>query len=222
MSSALDFETEPTVYVLEIFAQENHDSGTSLSTTSTLTVSVEGVNDHIPVFQFSKWSFTFVENINESMPIGTVAATDGDSGPGGNITYAIAVGNTTLFSVDSTNGEIKALLPGHASYKLKKYFSLVISATDTGSPPLSSSTTVHLTAIEMNHAPVFPLSDVQAFVSEFDGVGTEVLILHADDSDSGPNGYVFYSLFNTTAFTIDSSSGVITTLTDFDREAKDM
>ncbi|XP_064602244.1 protocadherin Fat 4-like [Liolophura sinensis] len=222
VSSALDFDTGPTVYVLEILAQENHGSGTAFSTTTTLSVTLTPVNDHTPVFQSNKWSFMFAENINASMPIGTVVATDGDSGPSGNITYTIVVGNTTLFSVDGTNGEIKAVLPGDAAYRLQKYFSLMISATDAGSPPLSSDTVVLLTVIESNLAPVFPLSDVGAFVSEFDAIGTQVLVLYADDSDSGDNGLVSYSLFNTTAFTIGSSSGVITTVTGFDRETKDI
>ncbi len=94
-------------------------------------------------------------------------------------------------------------------------------------PSLSSSTviTVHISDVNDN-APHFPAPVINAFLSENGQAGGLVTKVSADDSDTGENAEVSYSLLDsssssvpiTTLININSLSGEIFSLQSFNHE----
>lgn len=77
LSAPLDYETQRS-HRLTIRAE---DAGRpSLTSTQTLTVEVEDVNDQSPVFQRHVYNASVVENRGAGEPVIRVSATDTDSG----------------------------------------------------------------------------------------------------------------------------------------------
>ena len=75
LAQTLDREREP-IMVLELLAT---DSGTPrLTSTGTLTIIVEDVNDHPPRFENSEYSFSVEENVSQETVVAEVLAEDED------------------------------------------------------------------------------------------------------------------------------------------------
>ncbi|KAK7922728.1 hypothetical protein WMY93_009630 [Mugilogobius chulae] len=74
-------------------------------------------------------------------------------------------------------------------------YNITITATDEGSPPLSSSKTVHLTVADINdNPPVFEEQSYSAHVTENNKPGSTLCSVAARDPDWRQNGTVVYSL----------------------------
>ena len=73
-----------------------------------------------------------------------------------------------------------------------------MEARDSGSPPRSSTCTIHVTVLDENdNDPVFHQSSYNSAIYEDIGVGVSVLRVEATDADIGDNGNVTYYINNT-------------------------
>ncbi|XP_046394946.1 protocadherin-like wing polarity protein stan isoform X2 [Ischnura elegans] len=194
---------------------------------ATVTVLVSDANDHAPVFEGAPYTTT----VPEDAPVGTtvlvVSATDGDVGENAKITYSLGhagLAGTSIpeFTINSQTG---ALLVGAPLDRERvPGYSLTVTATDGGTPPLSDSTSVEITVGDVNdNAPHFGSASYSGTVPEDAQVGTSVARVHATDSDQGPHGRVLYSLMpgagsGDGAFAMDPTSGVVRTARMLDRE----
>ena len=111
------------------------------------------------------------------------------------------------------------------SASTRSAYSLKITATDTGSPPLSSTTDVLITVNDLNdNAPVFDQATVNLDVSELASVSQVVYIVNANDADLGANGALTYSIQSGNGdlrFTLDPNNGHLTIANVLDRETTD-
>uniref|UniRef100_A0A4W5KHP2 Cadherin domain-containing protein n=1 Tax=Hucho hucho TaxID=62062 RepID=A0A4W5KHP2_9TELE len=74
-------------------------------------------------------------------------------------------------------------------------YNITITATDEGTPPLSSSTTIHVSVSDVNdNPPVFEEQSYSTYVTENNTPGSSVCSVTARDSDWRQNGTVVYSL----------------------------
>ena len=84
-----------------------------LSSTCTVIVTVQDENDNPPVFERELYALSVSEEASNETEIGTVAATDRDSGLYGQkgFKYELLLGdqrtNVTLFNVDQSTGQIR-------------------------------------------------------------------------------------------------------------------
>ena len=91
--------------------------------------------------------------------------TDGPSQGGGQVFYSIKSVNTdaTVFGIDSVTGQITIVQPVRSDQVEKGLYSLVVRATDAGTPPLHSDVKVTVTAGSTgNQKPVFGQQNYQA------------------------------------------------------------
>lgn len=104
VNTELDYETQRQ-YVLEVMAT---DGGTpSRQSNFTLTVMILDDNDNAPVITNVMPSFSIRENANPGVFVGTINATDQDSGSNSELTFEITAGNSrNVFSIDATSGDI--------------------------------------------------------------------------------------------------------------------
>ena len=204
------------------------DGGMPRHTVSTtVLLQILDLNDNPPIF--SEALYTFITREDQSnRTLGSVVASDVDAGMNGMVAayYLDArvvpvdqLTNEPLFTVDPTLGYIYF---SHVSSNITEFESnitLTVFAEDAGSPPLTGTTTVVITVIDINdNAPEIISPSTQAEVPE-NAPNFLVTSFSARDLDSGANGDVFFRLLtNTDLFVLNQTTGDLTTVSGLDFE----
>ena len=211
-------------YTLNIRATDQAFSEAErLSSTITVFIIVEDVNDNKPEFVSPNHTFV-LEDEPFDYPVITITAIDRDSGNNAKVKYSIEQGDSGKFILESSTGLLK--LRGGLDYETKPEHIMKISATDEGSPSLTSYQLLKISVVDVNdNAPQFNQSLFLGNVYENEPIGTTVMQISAHDLDSGTNGALDYSIPRgevKSKFTIDANTGVISTNSSLDREEKDV
>ncbi|KAK6187125.1 hypothetical protein SNE40_005217 [Patella caerulea] len=230
----LNYETRKS-YSLQAIARDNPRASTSGSelrrqTSVSLTILVEDENDNAPTFgENTVYAFYTVESYPIGSIVGTVVATDGDSGTNNQISYFIQSATADaaqFFSINEANGQIITI--GSLREKaINSPYRLIITARDNGNPPQSSmvSVTIHVSDGQLNDgSPLFsyPGNGERITVVENSPIGTEVITVKATSRIRAP---IEYLLTTTTGgngdvskFAINKTTGDITVNGLIDRE----
>ncbi|MEO5599915.1 MAG: cadherin domain-containing protein [Cyclobacteriaceae bacterium] len=197
-SAALNFETNP-VFNLIVRASDG-----TLFDGVTITVNLINVNES-PTSSSATVSLN--ENTLNGGPVHTLVASDPDAGAV--LTYSIiGGGNTgTAFTINSSSGGITVNNSAALNYETTPSFTLTVRVSD-GSLFNDASVTVNL--VNVNEAPTAS-ADATVSMNENTSTGTAVHALTGSDPEAG--AVLTFSIVagNTgTAFTINTSSGVIT------------
>ncbi|XP_076149286.1 protocadherin-23 [Alosa pseudoharengus] len=197
------------------------DSGLpSLSGTTTILCSVLDENDNAPEFMQPTVHISIPENLPPGV-VHTAQASDPDSGPNSTITYTLEDDEAGSFAINPTTGAVSVTQP--LDREERDNYTLLITATDQGPTPRSSTSQLHVTLLDENdHSPAFTRKSYRATVSEALPVGSEVLRLSARDPDLGPSGEVTFSLAEDSlgAFSVEPSTGVVRASRPLDRETR--
>lgn len=182
------------------------------------------VNDNAPKFEKTLASFRVTENALNGTIIVKLNATDADLGDNSKVTYTL-ITDTKDFRVDSQTGILSVSAP--LDREKQETYELKIRAMDGGGnneqPALYSDAIVRVTIDDINdNAPAFSLADYTVRVREDIPIGTVVVVLTANDLDTGPGGEVAYSLSedSESSFKIDKLSGTIRTTKSLDFEER--
>ncbi|XP_019714473.1 protocadherin alpha-C2-like isoform X2 [Hippocampus comes] len=149
-----DFEREREY----LFHIEARDSGVPpLSSNVTVHIIILDQNDNTPVI-VSPWRAqgSVVEQViprstDKGHLVAKVIAIDADSEQNGRVTYQLLqISDTTLFSLDQYNGEIRTTRM--FSYRDPRQQRLVIVAKDNGNPALSTTVTIKISTVEHSMA----------------------------------------------------------------------
>lgn len=197
-----------------------------LSSTITVFIIVDDINDNKPAFVSPNYTYV-MEDEPFGYPVITITAIDQDLSSNGRVKYRIEQGGSGdsfgKFSLQANTGLL--MLQGALNYETTPEYVLNISATDEGSPPLSSYQLLTIFLVDVNdNAPAFQSSLFLGNVSENLPMGTTVMKISASDLDSGTNGALTYSIPRgkvMSKFAINESSGEIYTNSTLDRETKD-
>ncbi|KAM7320175.1 hypothetical protein ACRRTK_020618 [Alexandromys fortis] len=186
------------------------DMGTPrLTTQHTITVEVSDVNDNAPAFTQSSYILFVHENNSPALHIGTISATDSDSGSNAHITYSLLPTHdpqldlSSLISINADNGQLFALRA--LDYEILQTFEFHVGATDQGSPALSSQALVRVQVLDANdNAPfvLYPLQNASAPFTELLPRAAEpgylVTKVVAVDRDSGQNAWLSFQMLKAT------------------------
>jgi len=211
-SAALDRETNPS-FTLTVTATD----GTNVSTPENVTINVTDVNDNAPVVD-AVGPFSLPEDAANTTPVGTVTATDVDTGS--SITgFVITAGNTgTAFAID--NGGIITVADTSAiDYESATSFTLTVTATDSVNTSAGQAVTINITDVNdtapvVNAAGPFDLAENSA-----DNTPVGTVIASDIDTVGSVTGYNIVAGNTGTAFAI-NNGGAITVATSaaLDRE----
>ncbi|KAL1773785.1 protocadherin beta-10 [Sigmodon hispidus] len=202
------------------------DLGTPrLTTEHTVTVQVSDVNDNAPAFTQTSYTLFVQENNSPALHIGTISATDSDSGSNAHITYSLLpteepqLALASLISINANNGQLFALRA--LDYESLQAFEFHVVATDQGSPALSSQALVNIIVLDANdNAPfvLYPLQNASAPCTELLPRAAEpgylVTKVVAVDHDSGQNAWLSFQLLKATEpglFTVWAHNGEVRT-----------
>nr|XP_012416952.1 PREDICTED: protocadherin beta-14 isoform X2 [Odobenus rosmarus divergens] len=186
------------------------DLGTPrLKTQHNLTVTVSDVNDNAPAFSQAAYTLRVRENNSPALHIGSVSATDRDSGANAQVTYSLLPPQdpqlplASLVSINADTGQLFALRS--LDFEALRAFEFRVGAADRGSPALSSQALVRVLVVDDNdNAPfvLYPLQNGSAPCTELVPRAAEagylVTKVVAVDGDSGQNAWLSYQLLKAT------------------------
>lgn len=214
---------------------------------TTVVLSVRDENDNVPSVEIRKIGRIPVrdgaalvpENVLVDTPVALVQVSDRDQGENGAVTCTVVgdvpftlkpAGETALppLPADEAFDRNKKKYFLHTSalldYETTKEYSVTIVAVDSGSPSLSSNSSLMVRVVDINdHAPTFAQSVVEVHFAENNSPGERVLTVVASDADSGKNAEIAYSLDTAASgpFYIDADNGDIRATGILDREQRE-
>ncbi|KAI6657141.1 Hedgling [Oopsacas minuta] len=197
----------------------------SLTSSATLSILVEDVNDNPPIFFPLSYSRILNEIVSVGTSVTTVFASDPDSGANMEISYHIFSGSQGNFDVNLASGLVQTT--ASLDRELTDSYDLVIIAFDSGSPFMTSTATVSIMIEDANdNMPLFTQSLYTGAVAENDS-GSVVVILAALDTDINENAVLLFGFQDPIAgnilpFSIDSISGEMSVTGQLDRESTDI
>ncbi len=219
ISQPLDYETKDLYDVTVIVKDADIPPG-SLNTTIRIIIAVEPANEYSPVFISNQFVFEVYETSLIGSVIGTVSATDRDSGNDGQVFYSISE-QTNIFAMNEKTGDI--VLARTVDYETQISYSFSVLATDNvedvGSRQSAIATIVVNILDSNDNFPVFVSPFYYMVISENTSPGFFLMQFTCIDLDSGPNRELLYSITsgnNEGYFSIDSSSGNFTLASTLD------
>ena len=203
------------------------DAGTPIqSTTSTIQLTIDNINEHSPEFVQETYTANLKEKTTIGSPLLTVEARDNDFSD--TVSYYFS-SESSQFNLDPQTGDI--YLASDIDYDTmgpNKEILLTVFSKDDGTNPGSKSSSVSVTITIINEndgTPIFIPGVYSAIISENDATETTVTTLTATDIDDDSLTYTIVNGNDDNIFRVDqvASNGVIvisdTTLLDF--ETKD-
>nr|XP_015796942.2 protocadherin gamma-C5 [Nothobranchius furzeri] len=205
LKGKLDFETTAN-YEIDISAK---DKGTPrMEGHCSLHVEVFDINDNAPEILIT----SHPKPVREDAPNGTVVALinarDLDSGDNGKVQLKLP--KNSNFALKPSFSQNYALITnGVLDRENVSEYHIEITATDSGSPPLSSKKTVVVSITDVNdNAPVFSQPSYNVYLKENGVPGSILYSVSASDLDSGENAKISYSILDSKVQDVSVSSYV--------------
>ncbi|XP_052430068.1 protocadherin beta-15-like [Carassius gibelio] len=221
VTGALDFEDEANYEILV----EGKD-GFGLSSDAKVVIELADVNDNAPEIRVKSLRSPVPENALPGTEVGIINVQDRDSENNGQVRCSIQQ-NVPFKLVPSIKNYYSLVTTGELDRELLSDYNITITATDEGSPPLSSTKNIHLTVADVNdNPPVFQEQSYRAHVQENNKPGSSICSVSATDPDWRQNGTVVYSLLSSdlsgapvsSFLSINGDTGVIHAVRSFDYE----
>ncbi|XP_040903728.1 protocadherin gamma-A11-like [Toxotes jaculatrix] len=218
---AVDYETT-TSFEIRVKAKD----GLGLSSYAKVIISITDVNDNAPVINLKSLTNPIPENVSPGTEVGIINVQDRDSENNRQVRCSIQQ-NVPFKLVPSIKNYYSLVSTGQLDREVVSDYNITITATDEGSPPLSSSKSVQLSVADINdNPPVFEEQSYSAYVSENNKPGSTLCSVSARDPDWRQNGTVIYSLLSgevngapvSSYVSVNGDTGVIHAVRSFDYE----
>ncbi|XP_053575606.1 LOW QUALITY PROTEIN: protocadherin gamma-C5-like [Bombina bombina] len=185
----IDFE-KSQVYELNVRAL---DKGVpELEGHCLIQIEVQDVNDNTPEIIFTSKTNKVPENAPLGTVVGFISVRDKDSGKNGEI--QLDVSPNVPFKCQSFNNRYSLVTSGHLDREKVSQYTIQLTASDLGSPPLYYKTVIILNISDINDNPPAFLQPVyNAFINENNEPGSLLCTVSATDPDEGVNSDVSYS-----------------------------
>ena len=215
-SATLDREAK-SMYMFTVIVSDG--GSPSLSVATNVTVRVGDINDNPPQFIMFFPELPIPEDFSIDI-VTQYVATDDDIGINAQIIYSLSSDDPNLpFAIDSINGALSLTETLDFDLGQRTYNFSVIASNPDG---LNSTVSTFVEVLDVNdNAPQFTEDQYQASILENSTNNTFVVLIQANDIDSGVNGIVQYSITSGNtfdSFKIDSQTGQIIVNNDIDRE----
>ncbi|CAK6981295.1 protocadherin alpha-2-like isoform X5, partial [Scomber scombrus] len=219
----LDYEETPA-YEVRVQAM---DQGTvPRSAHAKLLIEIIDVNDNAPEISV----MSLMTPVKEDAELGTIVAlvtvSDKDGGNNG-VTNCKVMGSVPFKLKSNYKNDYSLVVDGPLDRENTSLYNVTITATDEGSPPLSSIRviTVHVSDVNDN-APRFMEPVINIYVKENSPTGSVIYTISAFDPDLDSNAKLTYTLLDSypknipisSVLNINSETGDIVTLQSFNFE----
>ncbi|XP_026214084.1 protocadherin alpha-2-like [Anabas testudineus] len=201
----LDYEETPAY---EVRVQAMDQGHVPRSTHAKLLIEIIDVNDNAPEISVT----SLMTPVREDAELGTIVAlvtvSDKDGGNNG-VTHCKVVGSFPFKLQSNYKNDFSLVVDGPLDRENTPIYNVTITATDEGSPPLSSMkvVTVHVSDVNDN-APLFKEPVINVYLKENSPTGSVIYTITAFDSDLDTNAKLTYTLLESSQRNIPISSVV--------------
>uniref|UniRef100_A0A8C3S166 Protocadherin gamma-C3 n=1 Tax=Chelydra serpentina TaxID=8475 RepID=A0A8C3S166_CHESE len=197
----LDFE-ETRDYTLVVEAKD----GGGLVTHCKVEMEVLDENDNAPEVTLASLASPIPEDSLPETVIALIKVRDRDHGENGKVSCHLQE-DLPFKIIPSSNNYYKLLTDSTLDRERTPEYNITITATDKGSPPLSTQKTVLLEISDINdNAPVFEKPSYTAYVPENNPSGSSIFSVKASDRDLERNARVTYSILSSSIEEVPLSS----------------
>ena len=189
-----------------------------LSSVTEVTVHVIDLNDNSPNFTLASSKLFVAEDTINGSILAVYEATDADITPDNSRVHYFVTSSSLLLNIDPTSGVLTLLSPLDFEVEPNEYS---VEVTARNSDGRSTEVFTVLIVTDVNDSPpVFVQETYEASVTEHSPHQTLVTVV-ATDADSEPNAISVYTIASGNfdgSFSINSSTGQISIVSDIDRE----
>ncbi|XP_035288637.1 protocadherin alpha-C2-like isoform X2 [Anguilla anguilla] len=220
--SQVDYE-ETSSY--EMYVQAMDKGAGAVAVHCKVVVEVVDVNDNVPEIVLSSLSSPVREDARADTVVALISVTDRDSGPNKQVSLEIPPG--LPFKVKSFRNYYTLVTSAFLDRETTAAYNVTLSATDSGTPPLSSQKTIQVDVADVNdNPPRFEQTSYTVYVAENNAPGASLCTLRAQDADVNENARVTYTVLNdnnhgvpvTAYVSVRADSGEAYALRSFDYE----
>ncbi|XP_071254569.1 protocadherin alpha-8-like isoform X19 [Salvelinus alpinus] len=219
----IDFEEHPA---FEIRAQASDRGQPPMAAHCKVLVEVVDLNDNAPEITVTSILDTVKEDAKVGTAIALVSVLDKDGGKNGVVRCEVE--NKVPFKLETNYKNYYSLVvDGPLDRESASQYNVTITATDEGTPPLSSTRVITVNLYDVNdNAPRFSEPVINVYVKENSPVGEIITTVSAVDVDVSENSHVTYSFLESnsnsvplsTMVNINSVTGDIVSLQSFNYE----
>ncbi|XP_040903717.1 protocadherin gamma-C5-like [Toxotes jaculatrix] len=205
LKGMLDYESSKS-YLIDIIAK---DKGVpEMEGHCRVQVDVEDINDNAPEIVLTSKPSPVREDAPSGTVVALISARDLDSGVNGKVALKLPTRSPfTLKPSFSNNYEL--VTSGHLDRESFSHYNIEITATDSGSPPLSSKKTIPVTITDVNdNPPLFTQPSYNVYLKENGVPGSILYSVSASDLDFGENAKISYSILDSKVQDVSVSSYV--------------
>ncbi|XP_074529736.1 protocadherin gamma-C5-like [Halichoeres trimaculatus] len=205
LKGTLDFETNSN-YEIDVSAR---DKGIPrMEGHCTVHVDVLDINDNAPNILLTSQPNSVPEDAPISTVVALISARDLDSGDNGKVTLQLP--KDSPFNLKPSFSNNYALVTsGPLDRETFPQYNIEITATDSGSPPLSSKKTIPVSITDVNdNPPVFTQPSYNVYLKENGVAGSILYSVSASDLDFGDNAKISYSILDSKVQDVSVSSYV--------------
>nr|XP_056722680.1 protocadherin gamma-A8-like [Euleptes europaea] len=220
LGGKLDYE-DSSLYEFEVQAKD----GGGLSDRSKVVIFISDLNDHAPELEVTYLTNDILENSSIGTVVAILNVQDGDSGVNGEVTCSIEP--NLPFRLKKSMDNFYSLVTDDILDREKvASYSITLTVTDHGIPPLSTAIVIALSLVDANdNPPLFAESAYTSYLLENNLRGASIFSLRADDPDWEENSRITYSITEgldqsllSSYLSINSETGVVYALSSFDYE----
>lgn len=219
VAGVIDYE-EAISYELDVQAKD----GGGQASHCKLQIDVMDVNDNKPVIEIKSSSANVAEDARPGSMVALINIFDLDTGNSGRVHCSIS--ENLPFRLESEVKNYYMLVTdGLLDKETQSEYNITVTATDGGSPSLSSERVISIVVMDVNdNPPTFIQKEYNANILENQPVGVFVMKVTAQDVDHGSNGKINYNILRDTKsdvssfLTINPDTGELFTSRLFDYE----
>ncbi|KAI4899903.1 hypothetical protein NFI96_019482, partial [Prochilodus magdalenae] len=205
LKGSLDYE-EVSSYEINVVAKDG--GSPEMEGHCSVQINLIDANDNRPEIIIK----SLADRVPEDSPIGTVVglinARDLDANENGKVSLQV-ISNTPFQLMTSFENHYELATTARLDREKNANYNVEISATDSGSPPLSIRKTVMLHVQDVNdNPPVFSQPSYIVYVKENFPAGGIICSVSASDADLGENAKISYSILNSKVLGVSVSSYV--------------
>ncbi|XP_036379478.1 protocadherin gamma-C5-like isoform X13 [Megalops cyprinoides] len=178
----------------EITLQARDKGAPAMEGSCNIKVEIIDVNDNIPQMTISSLTNPIKEDMQSGTVIALIDVRDPDSGKNGEVKLKIPLG--LPFQLNSPfGGHFTLVTHGPLDRETVAEYTILITATDLGSPPLTSQKSISVSLSDVNdNAPSFSQPSYSVDIPENNAPGTPIVTVSASDPDVGQNARLSYSI----------------------------
>ncbi|XP_057205137.1 protocadherin alpha-C2-like isoform X3 [Triplophysa rosa] len=193
VKSNVDYEE---TYSYEMYIQAADRGNGAVAVHCKVVVELLDVNDNPPEIVLSSLSRPVREDARADTVVALISINDKDSGQNKQVSLDIIPPNLP-FKIKSFRNHYTIVTSSFLDRETISSYNVTVTATDGGTPPLSSSMTVRVEVADVNdNPPRFEQTSYTVYVVENNAPSTALCVIKATDPDAGENARITYTVLN--------------------------